>query len=69
MYNERIIYNHYHQLQFNKNASCVFYELHSLPLLIVDVCDDISDTGVLSTSWDDVLTTKGDDTVVSEYEI
>ena len=60
MYNERIIY---------KNVSCVFYELHSLPLLIVDVCDDISDTGVLSTSWDDVLTTKGDDTVVSEYEI
>ena len=44
-----IIYNHYHQLQFNKNVSCVLYELHSLPLLIVDVCDGISDTGVLST--------------------
>ena len=37
--------------------------IYPVPFLIVDVCDDISDTVVSSTSWDDVSTTHGDESV------
>ena len=37
--------------------------IYPVPFSIVDVCDDISDTVVSSTSLDDVSTAHGDESV------
>ena len=64
--NDIIIYNVLFVNLFNCIAFMYNYydsNIYPVPFLIVDVCDDISDTVVSSTSWDDVSTAHGDESV------